>query len=604
MNTPTNNDEQRTTHNETVVSFSGIEKSFFGVKVLKGVSFDVGAGSIVGLVGENGAGKSTLMNLLGGILQPDAGELRVNGQTYAPRNPNAARAAGIAFVHQELNLFPNLSIAENLHLTDFPRVGEKIVRGSSFVVRGDNEPASAPQRTTNNKQQTGGGLPWIDRRTLRSRTTELLRQVGLDHAPDTLVECLPAGERQLVEIAKALGADARVIILDEPTTSLSARECERLFTLMHQLRKRAIAIIYISHALGDVLRICDDLVVLRDGERVGGGETKEFTHDRLVSLMVGRQLNQLYPERSCWGAQAPSPVAVGALADHPDGARTAMIQNHVAKDSSAQTRTARARFAAAGAAALPILSVRSLTQPGIAHDISFDLAAGEVLGISGLMGAGRSELARILFGLDPCTSGEIQLAGQLLDGNPRQRIQRGLAFLTEDRRQEGLCMEASIADNIALVTLTQHSRTPARWLDFAGIKSAVSQMREAVRLSPKATDSQPVRTLSGGNQQKVVLGKWLLAEPKVLILDEPTRGIDVGAKFEIYQLIHQLADRGAGVLVISSEIEELIGICDRLLVMRHGELTGEFRREEFDREKILGSALHASKPLAADVRRL
>ena len=526
MSAPPANHESRTTNDEPVVAFDRIEKSFFGVRVLKGVSVGVGAARIVGLVGENGAGKSTLMNLLGGNLQPDAGELRVNGQPYAPRHPNDARAAGIAFVHQELNLFPNLSIAENLFLTAFPCVI--------------------------------GGVPWIDGGALRSRAGELLRQVGLEHSPDTLVERLSAGERQLVEIAKALGADARVIILDEPTTSLSARECERLFALVQQLRERGLAIIYISHALGDVLRICDDLVVLRDGEMVGGGEAKEFTHDRLVSLMVGRQLSQLYPERRSPAQREPNETA------NAPGRR-------------------------------PALQVEGLSQPGIVRDISFNLAAGEVLGISGLMGAGRSELARILFGLDPCASGEIRLAGELLTGSPRQRIQRGLAFLTEDRRQEGLCMEASIADNMALVTLPANSRTPARFLDFARIKSAVTRMREAVKLSTNVADGHAVRTLSGGNQQKLVLGKWLLAEPKVLILDEPTRGIDVGAKFEIYQLIHQLADGGAGVLVISSEIEELIGICDRILVMRHGEITGGFRRDDFDREKILAAALHSSK---------
>ncbi len=528
MSAPISSHEQGTTNHKPAVAFDRIEKSFFGVKVLKGVSFGVGAGRIVGLVGENGAGKSTLMNLLGGNLQPDAGELRVNGQPYAPRHPNEARAAGIAFVHQELNLFPNLSLAENLFLTDFPLAGT--------------------------------GVPWIDRRALRARATKLLQQVGLDHAPDMLVERLPAGERQLVEIAKALGADARVIILDEPTTSLSARECERLFALVQQLRERGLAIIYISHALGDVLRLCDDLVVLRDGEMVGGGAAKDFTHDRLVSLMVGRQLSQLYPERRFPKRREQSTSSQAGLE-----------------------------------IAAPLLSVRSLTQPGIVRDISFTLAAGEVLGISGLMGAGRSELARILFGLDPCASGEIRLNGERLTGTPRRRIQRGLAFLTEDRRHEGLCMEASITDNMALVTLPANSRTPARFLDFAAIKSAVGRMREAVKLSPKATDAQAVRTLSGGNQQKVVLGKWLLAEPKVLILDEPTRGIDVGAKFEIYQLIHQLADRGAGVLVISSESEELIGISDRILVMRHGEISGEFQRGDFEREKILAAALHTSK---------
>ena len=536
-------------NSEPAVGFAGIEKSFFGVKVLKGVSFGVGAGRIVGLVGENGAGKSTLMNLLGGNLQPDAGELRVNGQPYSPRNPNDARAAGIAFVHQELNLFPNLSLAENLHLTDFPLIG-------------DGTPNSGSAGST--PEETGpigirrSGLPWINRSALRARTTDLLHQVGLDHSPDTLLERLSAGERQLVEIAKALGAEARVIILDEPTTSLSARECERLFALLHQLRERGLAVIYISHALGDVLRLCDDLVVLRDGEVVGGGAAREFTHDSLVSLMVGRQLNQLYPER-----RPPARSEPRDLGNAP-GRR-------------------------------PALQVCSLSQPGVVRDISFTLAAGEVLGVSGLMGAGRSELARILFGLDPHSPGEILLAGKPLDGSPRERIQRGLAFLTEDRRQEGLCMEAAIADNLALVTLAQHARTPARWLDFAGLRSAVIQMRDAVRLSPAARDAQPVRTVSGGNQQKVVLGKWLLTEPKVLILDEPTRGIDVGAKFEIYQLIHQLADRGAGVLVISSEIEELTGICDRILVMRHGAITGEFPREQFDREKILAAALHGSK---------
>ena len=521
MSTSATNDEQRTPNTEPAVSFAGIEKSFFGVKVLKGVSFSVGAGHIVGLVGENGAGKSTLMNLLGGNLQPDGGELRVNGQPYAPKNPNGARAAGIAFVHQELNLFPNLSIAENLFLTDFPRVG--------------------------------GGAPWIDRRALRSGTVDLLNQVGLTHSADTLVERLAAGERQLVEIGKALAAEARVIILDEPTTSLSVRECERLFELMEQLRARGLTLIYISHALGDVLRLCDDLVVLRDGELVGAGAAKEFDHDRLVSLMVGRQLSQLYPVRK------------------------------------------KERLAPPVESANPLLEVRSITQPGVVRDISFSLAAGEVLGISGLMGAGRSELARILFGLDPHASGEILLEGKPLDGKPPRRIGRGLAFLTEDRRQEGLCMEASIADNLALVTLARHAHTPARWLNFSEIKNVVGRMREAVRLSPSARDAQPVRTLSGGNQQKVVLGKWLLAEPRVLILDEPTRGIDVGAKFEIYQLIHQLADRGAGVLVISSEIEELIGICERILVMRQGQISGEFTREQFDREKILAAALPASK---------
>jgi ribose transport system ATP-binding protein len=526
------NELGRKASNPAAVSFSGIVKSFFGVEVLKGVTFDVGAGRIMGLVGENGAGKSTLMNLLGGNLQPDRGELHVNGRLFVPLDPEDARAAGIAFVHQELNLFPNLSIAENLFLTSFPIHG----------------------RPDHKRGKQAIEFPFIDKRRLSAMARERMAIVGLDHDPATLVESLSAGEKQLVEIAKCVGSSAQVVILDEPTTSLSAPECERLFSLLRKLRNDGFSLIYISHALGDVLRLCDDLVVLRDGEVVGRGQTAEFAHHRLVSLMVGRELNQLYPER-----RPPANIEWRTL-----GRET-------------------------------VLLVNALSQPGVVRDISFSLAAGEVLGLAGLMGAGRSELARILFGLDPHSSGTIHFKGEPLEGNPRSRIRRGLAFLTEDRRQEGLCMEASISDNLALVTLAEHSRTPVRWLDLSGIKDAVRRMRDAVRLSPKAPDGQAVRTLSGGNQQKVVLGKWLLAEPSVLILDEPTRGIDVGAKFEIYQLIHQLGDRGAGVLVISSEIEELIGICDRILVMRQGQITGDFPREQFDRERILAAALHASK---------
>jgi len=506
--------EQQTTHHE-LLSIRAVDKSFSGVRVLRNVSFALLPGHTLGLVGENGAGKSTLMNILGGNHQPDAGQMRFDGQPYAPRNPTDATRRGVAFIHQELNLFPNLSIAENIFLTDFPKMA---------------------------------GLPWLDQRSLRAKTVDLLTQVGLNLSPETLIERLSSGERQLVEIAKALSIDARLIILDEPTTSLSARETDSLFALMRRLRERGLAMIYISHILGDVLSLCDDLLVLRDGEVVGSGPANEFTSERMISLMVGRSLNQLYPTRR--------------------GERSTK----------------------------PVLEVNSLSQPHVIHEIGFTLHRGEVLGVSGLMGAGRSELARILFGLDPHTSGEIRLDGYPLGHSPPlNRIQRGLAFLTEDRRAEGLCLEASIADNIALVSLRQDARTPFRLLDTSRWRESIRTIREAVRLTGKAGDAQPVKTLSGGNQQKVVLAKWLLAKPSVLILDEPTRGIDVGAKFEVYQLIHELADKGAGVLVISSEIEELTGICDRILVMNRGEITGEFQREEFDRERILAAALHASK---------
>lgn len=498
-----------------LLEFLGIEKAFFGVKVLKNVSFAVPPGGIVGLVGENGAGKSTLMNILGGNLQPDGGSLRFAGTDFAPSCPRDSAGRGIAFIHQELNLFPNLSIAENIYLTRFPRAG---------------------------------ATPFIQRGELRRRAAELLREVGLAVPPDRLLETLSAGERQLLEIAKALSIEARLIIFDEPTTSLSERETARLFALIDRLRARGLAMIYISHTLPDVLRLCDEIVVLRDGVVVGSGGTKTFTPEKLISLMVGREMTQLFPERRA------------RAGPEPGGG--------------------------------PVLEVHAVSVPGVLENISFTLHAGEVLGLAGLMGAGRSELARILFGLDRAGHGEIRLEGQPLRRlSPRDRIERGMAFLTENRRAEGLCLDAPVADNFTLATLPQHGRMPWRWLSNTSLQAAVQHIRGVVQLDPKARDTQPVRTLSGGSQQKVVLGKWLLLKPRVLLLDEPTRGIDVGAKFEIYRLIHQLAGGGAGVFVIASEMEELMGLCDRILVVRAGALVDDLPRAQFDRERILRAAL-------------
>ena len=496
-----------------MIEFRNIEKSFFGVKVLKSVSFAVKPGQTVGVVGENGAGKSTLMNILGGNLRPDSGEMWLNGQLYSPNSPRDAEHARVAFIHQELNLFANLSIAENIFVGGFPR-----------------RPA---------------WLPFIDRRTMRKRTSELLQQLQLSFSPDTLVEQLSAGERQLVEIAKALAFEARLIIFDEPTTSLTARETERLFEIMAQLRKRGISMIYISHSLGDVLKLCDEIVVLRDGAVVGNEAAEKLPIPKMVSLMVGREITQLFP----------------------------------ARESSPQDSVA--------------LDVRNVSQPGVTRNITFQLRRGEILGVSGLMGSGRSELARILFGLDPCGPGEIYLNGKRLNGlSPRERIRRGLAFLTEDRRTEGLCLEAAIADNATLAALPRFARTLLRLVSPGALRAPVVKIREAVKLTASARDEQAVKTLSGGNQQKVVLAKWLLNEPSVFILDEPTRGIDVGAKHEVYRLINELVARGASVLMISSEVEELIGMCDRILVMRRGEIRDTVTVSEFDRERILRAALH------------
>jgi ribose transport system ATP-binding protein len=496
-----------------LVECTGIDKSFFGVRVLKDVHLAVPAGRTVGLVGENGAGKSTLMNVLGGNLRPDAGRMTLAGEPYAPASPRDAEAHGIAFIHQELNLFANLSIAENICLTGFPRRG-----------------------------------PLIDRRASNRHAAALIRQVGLDLSPDVLVERLSAGERQLVEIARALGTDARLIILDEPTTSLTGRERARLFDLLGRLRERGIAMIYISHALGDVLRLCDEIAVLRDGMVVGAGPRTAFDVDRMIALMVGRSLDQLFPPRR----------------------------------SSPQEDV--------------VLTAGGVTQPNVVKDVSFALHRGEVLGVSGLMGSGRTELARILFGLDPMARGDVRLAGESIRAlPPRERIRRGLAFLTEDRRTEGIARDASIADNITLVSARAHARGPFGWLDARTLHAEVDAARHAVRLTPTADLSRPVRTLSGGNQQKVVLAKWLLARPKALILDEPTRGIDVGARYEIYTLIDDLAAGGAGVLLISSDLEELLGICDRILVMSRGQITDELQRSQFDRERVLRAAFDAGR---------
>ena len=498
---------------ENILEYLNVEKGFFGVRVLRNVSFRLEAGHILGIVGENGAGKSTLVNILGGVIPADSGSMKLANEDYSPQNPADAFRQGIAFIHQELNLFTNLSIAENIFIAGFPR-------------------------------RRLGGVAVIDRKAVRARTEALLESVELPVSPDVLVEELSPGERQMVEIAKALSEEARIIIFDEPTTSLSVRETEGLFAIIGRLRDQGISMIYISHILGDVLRLCDEVMVLRDGEVVGIGSREGFSLERMISLMVGRTIDQLYPSRST----TPSSEKV--------------------------------------------LEVRGLSQPGIIKDVEFALRKREVLGVSGLMGSGRTELARILFGLDSFERGEILLNGvSLRRCSPGERIRRGMAFLTENRREEGLLMNATVADNISLAALPSFGQLFPRLIDRQRMYGAVREVADSVRLPCTALHRREAKTLSGGNQQKVVLAKWLLAKPSVFILDEPTRGIDVGAKYEVYKIINELAARGAGVLFISSEIEELIGMCDRILVMCNGEARSCFERGDFDRERILRVAL-------------
>ena len=493
----------------SILSFENVSKSFFGVKAVDDVSFDLEAGQLLGLVGENGAGKSTLMNLLGGVLQPDEGRIELAGEPYTPKSPRDARTAGIAFIHQELNLFTNLSIAENLFIDNYPRVA---------------------------------GLPILNGRAMQKRAKQALEAVALDVPSSARVDTLTPGERQLVEIAKAVGAEARIIIFDEPTTSLTSRETERLFKMLEQLKKGGTTLIYISHILSDVRKLADDIMVMRDGVLVEKSDAAAFNTRRMISLMVGRDIEQLYP--------AKGERAVGEK----------------------------------------VLEVEGLSQSGVIHDVAFDLRAGEVLGLFGLMGAGRSELARILFGLDPFERGKLRIGNRDVGKlSPREAIDLGLAFVTEDRREEGLMMNASIAENMSLVTVGDFAKGPLGLLDKARLKERVKSVGDDLKLKTAGYE-QPVKTLSGGNQQKVVLGKWLGAKPRVFIIDEPTRGVDVGAKYEVYTLVHALARDGAGILFISSELEELLGVCDRLLVMRNGELVAAFGREDFDQERVLAAA--------------
>lgn len=503
-----------------LLQLKNIQKSFGQVTVLKGITLALEQGQILGLIGENGAGKSTLMNLLGGIFPPSDGHMVLNGEPYVPRSPMEAQAKGIALIHQELNLFPNLSIAENLFINRFPK-------------------------------KRVWGIPFLDKVAMKRRTQALLTQVGLQAAPDQKVEALSPAQRQLVEIAKALRDHPQIIIFDEPTTSLSRHEAQQLFGLMHQLKEKGIAMVYISHNLEDVRMLADNIAILRDGELVTEGKKANFDLSSMVKGMVGREMANFYPERQ---------VALGDA---------------------------------------ELLRVEGLTAKGFIHEVSFTIKKREVVGFYGLVGAGRSEMARVVYGLDPFDSGMIHWKGtEMRNIQPVTSIKNGMAFLTEDRREEGLLTQMNIQKNAQLVALDQFSRGMFRLINRTEASKSVSQKVRATKTKYESLTEQLVATLSGGNQQKIVLAKWLLTQPELCILDEPTKGIDIGAKREIYGLINELVSGGAGVLMISSEIEELIGMCDRILVMSGGRITATFDKAPFDRKAILEAALHKQTQIA------
>lgn len=480
----------------------GIVKSFPGVKALRGVSCRLERGEVLAIMGENGAGKSTLMKILAGVQGPDEGGLLIDGQPVRIQSVSDALRHGVALIHQELNLASNLSVGANLFL------------------------GREPSR-----------LGFIDQAAIRRESAKYLRQVGLGIDPDTLVSDLTIGRQQMVEIAKALSVRARVLIMDEPTSSLSTRETEALFAVIHDLRRQGVSIVYISHRLAEVKALADRVTVLRDGENAGELRRDEITHDRMVSLMIGRDLKGFYGRK---------PHEPGALVLEARGLRTP-------------------------------------AHPG--HPVSFSLRAGEIVGLAGLVGAGRSEVLTTLFGATPAIGGEIHIGGRPVPiDSPRAAVRQGLALAPEDRKQHGLVLDMTVRENLSLARL-ERDATAA----FVSRGKEDTLSADAIRKLRIKTpgDGQVVRYLSGGNQQKVVLGKWLAMRPKVLLLDEPTRGIDVGAKQEIYALMEELAGQGMAILFVSSEMEELLGMADRALVMHEGLLAGELNRSELGEAAVM-----------------
>ncbi len=486
-------------------------KRFPGVRALDHVDLTLAAGEVLAVVGENGAGKSTLMRILAGVEQLDSGQVLLHGRPLRLGSAHDVMRAGIALIHQELNLCDNLSVEANIFLGREPR-------------------------------RAG----WIRRRPMRRQTRDVLRRIALDVDPAMRVDRLSIGQQQMVEIARALSIDARILIMDEPTSSLSLRESETLFRLIGQLRSRGVGIIYISHRLSEVTRVADRVLVLRDGRNAGQLEGAAMTHDGMVRLMVGRDVR----------------------------------------------RTVRGRRVAAGKPQLEVRSVSTAAYPR--QTISLTVPGGEIVGIAGLVGAGRSELLRAIFGIDWPVRGRIIVGNQpLVPGSPRDAIQHGVALVPEDRKQHGLLLEMPVRDNLSVAALRRDALRRC-WIDQRAERALVADAIRRLGIRAR-NDRQSVQFLSGGNQQKVVLGKWLALAPNVLLLDEPTRGVDVGAKQEIYRLIEQLAERGVAILFASSEMEEIIQLANRVLVMHEGRIAGNLVGPEIAEQSIMRLATGQSE---------
>ncbi len=486
---------------EFVLEMNHIAKSFPGVKVLDDVTLRIRPGEVHALMGENGAGKSTLMKILMGIYTADAGELVFDGQPFTVRNPRDAMDRGIAMIHQELNPILDMQVYENIY------IGREKKRGML-----------------------------VDQKTMQKETAALLQKLGIDISATAYMRDLSVAQCQLIEIVKAISIEAKVIVMDEPTSAITDREVDTLFTQIRRLRSEGVAIIYISHKMDEIFKICDTITVLRDGKFIGTDAAAHMTSEQLIRMMVGRDITEVFPKAD---------AQIGET----------------------------------------LLEVRGLSMGSRVRNVSFTLRRGEVLGIAGLVGAGRSELVETIFGMRRKSAGDILIGGKPVKlDTPAHAIAHKLALITEDRKFTGLNLDGSVAENVTLVELKR--LFPSGLIDHAKEKSIANRYIEELSIKTPGPE-QLVGNLSGGNQQKVVIAKWLVTEPDIIILDEPTRGIDVGAKRDIYLLIGEMVQAGKAVIVISSEIPEVMGLADRIIVMAEGRLTGEVERSAFSQERIM-----------------
>lgn len=492
---------------EYILEFRHVSKSFPGVKALSDVSFGIRKGCVHVLVGENGAGKSTLFKVINGLYKADKGEIFFDGTPLHVNGPADALQTGIAMIYQELNIIPEMTVLENLYL--------------GHEIRGKKG-------------------PFLDSKKMTRQAREYLEEQGLSFNLKSKMKTLSVAEAQMLEIVKAISSNAKVILMDEPTSSLTETEIEFLFKKINELRDRGITVIYVSHKMDEIFRIADYITVLRDGQHIRTVEAKDTSIPDIIEMMVGRKMTEVYPAKTC---------EIGDV-----------------------------RF-----------RVENFNRPGVFRDISFELRRGEILGVAGLIGAGRTEIARSIMAMDPKQSGEVYLDGkQLKIRDVNDAITNGIVLVPEDRRRQGLTLIHSVADNIALVSYQHIFKSP--WLKHREIRELVERMIRlfAVKVPSPSTKAE---TLSGGNQQKVVLSKWMSVEPSVLILDEPTKGIDVGTKYEIYKLMHQMCDRGVSILLIDSDMEELIGMSDRVIVVHEGRIRGELQKGEISSQAIMNYAV-------------